>query len=211
MMRLVAGILWVLLLCACGGGEDADEAAAGSDKRTAPVIVGTPVTLTWEGEHYVFSPRASDADGDTLEFDIINAPSWASFDPATGRLSGVPSELDVGAYRDVRIRVSDGAQEAWLPSFEIQVDPVSHGAVTLTWTPPSRNVDDTLLDDLTGFRIYWGSQPGELAPRASVSGSGISSHFIEDLQPGLYYFALTATNAMGIESRLSNHTLIRVR
>jgi hypothetical protein len=123
----------------------------------------------------------------------------------------VPSELDVGAYRDVRIRVSDGAHEARLPAFEIQVDPVSHGAVTLTWTPPSRNVDDTPLEDLTGFRIYRGSQPGELAPRARVSGSGISSHFIEDLQPGLYYFALTATNAMGIESRLSNHTLIRVR
>lgn len=219
MMRLNAGLLCALFLCACGGGGDSDEPAAGTPagpdegpgNRNAPAISGTPVTLTWEGQNYVFSPRATDADGDSLSFEVINLPSWATLDAATGRLSGTPSPVDVGVYRSIRIGVSDGMHEVWLPGFEIRVDAVSHGAVTLTWTPPSENVDDSLLDDLSGFNIYWGSQPGELTPQTSVSGAGITSHFIDGLSPGLYYFAMTAINAEGMESALSDHTVIRVR
>lgn len=219
MMRLIAGILCAAFLCACGGGGGSSEPADatpvgpgnGTGNPSAPIIAGTPITLTWEGETYVFSPSASDADGDPLSFDVVNAPAWASLDAVTGRLSGVPSPVDVGVYRNVRIRVSDGLHETWLPSFEIRVDPVSQGAVTLTWTPPSLNIDDSVLDDLSGFNIYWGAWPGDLTPQASVSGPGITSHFIDGLQPGLHYFALTAINALGVESELSNHTVIRVR
>jgi hypothetical protein len=218
MIRLSAGILCALSVCACGGGDGSDEPVAATPSgpgnangQNAPVIAGTPITLTWEGESYVFSPSAGDVDGDTLAFDIANAPPWAQFDTLTGRLSGVPSPADVGVYRYVRIGVSDGVHEAWLPSFEIRVDPVSRGAVTLMWTPPNENVDDSLLEDLSGFNVYWGTQPGELAPHTSVPGAGITSHFIEGLEPGLYFFALTAINAMGIESELSDHTVILVR
>jgi hypothetical protein len=60
----------------------------------------------------VFKPSASDPDGNTLRFSIINRPAWVSFSTATGRLSGTPGANRVGRYVDIRIRVSDGRRRA---------------------------------------------------------------------------------------------------
>jgi hypothetical protein len=57
----------------------------------APVISGTPgTTAIMVGEPWEFTPGASDPDGDPLVFSITNRPSWATFDPQTGRLAGIP-------------------------------------------------------------------------------------------------------------------------
>ena len=58
--------------------------------------------------------RANDADNDTLGFTIQNRPSWASFDTATGRLSGTPTSANVGAFNNIVISVSDGRASASL-------------------------------------------------------------------------------------------------
>ncbi len=98
-----------------------------------PVIGGNPVTIVKLGQSYAFVPTASDADGDTLTFAVTNAPSWAGFDPATGALSGTPSEGDIGTYDGIVIAVSDGrGGSAALPAFSITVggpnsDPVIMG------------------------------------------------------------------------------------
>lgn len=193
------------------GGSGPGDAGAGPENRAAPTLLGTPATLTWEGEDYDFAPSAADADGDALVFSALNVPTWASLDSASGRLAGTPSPADVGMYRDVRIRVSDGLHETWLPPFDIRVDAVSSGSVTLTWTPPSENVDDSVLDNLAGFVIYRGSEPAELELSGSIPTPGVTSHFLSGLEPGLHYFALTAINADAVESDPSDYTVIRVR
>ena len=50
-----------------------------------------------------------DPDGKALTFSITNAPAWASFDTATGRLSGTPGAEHVGATSGIVISVSDGS------------------------------------------------------------------------------------------------------
>ena len=65
---------------------------------------------------------ASDADGDSLSFSILNRPAWASFSSSTGRLSGTPAESDVGNYGNIVISVSDGEDSAALPAFSVTVD-----------------------------------------------------------------------------------------
>jgi hypothetical protein len=84
-------------------------------------ISGTPDTTVAVGEAYAFKPQAYDADGDALRFIVRNKPEWASFDPATGALRGTPGAGDVGQYRDVTIRVTDGTYWRTLPPFSIQV------------------------------------------------------------------------------------------
>ncbi|WP_155742038.1 MBG domain-containing protein, partial [Vibrio nigripulchritudo] len=57
--------------------------------NTAPVISGTPATTVKEDTVYRFVPTVTDADsGDSHIFSIANKPVWATFNTATGELSG---------------------------------------------------------------------------------------------------------------------------
>jgi len=106
--------------------------------NTPPEIGGTPPTSVVAGSVYDYTPTASDADGDTLVFSINNAPSWASFNSATGRISGMPATGDAGTYSGISISVTDGQDTATLPSFGIIVTvpaPVNSAPV-ISGTPP---------------------------------------------------------------------------
>jgi len=92
-----------------------------ADLNRPPEISGAPETLVYEDAAYIFMPLASDPDGDSLSFSIVNLPAWASFDPATGTLSGTPENADVGTTSDILISVSDGMKTVSLPSFDITV------------------------------------------------------------------------------------------
>ncbi|KVX02525.1 Ig-like domain-containing protein [Shewanella frigidimarina] len=90
--------------------------------NVAPVISGTPATAVNQDEAYSFTPTASDDDTETtLSFSISNKPSWASFDTATGALTGTPVKADVGVTSGIIVSVSDGALTAELPAFNLEV------------------------------------------------------------------------------------------
>jgi len=89
--------------------------------NTAPSLGGTPPDRAILNQAYSFTPAASDAENDPLSFSIVNRPSWASFDTATGRLSGTPPAGSEGSYANILIRVSDGTQTVALPVFSILV------------------------------------------------------------------------------------------
>ena len=101
----------------------------------APTITGTPATTATVGQSYNFTPVGSDPNGDTLTYTIQNRPSWLTFTPATGALSGTPTAA--GTFSNIRITVSDGSLTASLPAFSIVVAstaPVNR-APTITGTP----------------------------------------------------------------------------
>ena len=86
-----------------------------------PSIAGSPPAQVTVGDTYSFTPAAYDVDGDQLAFRIERAPSWAEFDTKSGRLSGAPSESDIGLVTDIKITVSDGHDDSSLPTFSIMV------------------------------------------------------------------------------------------
>jgi hypothetical protein len=171
--------------------------------NTAPTISGTPATSVLEGGTYRFAPSARDANGDPLTFSIMGKPGWAYFDSATGALYGWPSAPDVATYTNIKISVSDGQATAQLPTFSIAVQPYSLGSVTLSWLPPTENVDGTALTNLAGYRLYWGQQSKYYSNSVVIMNPGISAYVVENLANGTYYFAATAINADGVESSLS--------
>lgn len=73
----------------------------------------------------------------------------------------------------------------------------------LTWTPPTRNTDDTPLTNLAGYRINWGTSA---ATRTSVVqvAANITSYTISDLTAGTWYFGVKAFTTQGAESASSN-------
>ena len=86
-----------------------------------PTIAGTPATSVTAGSLYGFTPSASGPRGTTLTFSVQNLPGWASFNPASGTLSGSPTSAQVGSYAGILIGVSDGTLSASLPAFSIKV------------------------------------------------------------------------------------------
>lgn len=87
----------------------------------APVISGTPAALVTAGSTYSFTPTVSNGCG-VLTYSVVNLPSWASFDPATGELSGTPAASDAADYTGIEITVTDELLAAsTLAAFDIQV------------------------------------------------------------------------------------------
>ena len=172
--------------------------------NSAPTISGIPLTTIKINESYSFTPSAADADGDALTFSIANKPDWATFDAATGRLSGVPNLGDSGIYAQIDISVSDGSLSASLATFSVEVTQGGQGSVTLSWTPPTQNEDGSALTDLAAYKFYYGTVPGTYPNSIRVDNPRIATFVVEDLNPNTYYFVATAINSSGEESRFSN-------
>jgi hypothetical protein len=105
-------------------------AVTGSSSTTSspPTISGSPNTSVTAGQSYSFTPTTTDPSGGTLTFSVTNKPSWASFNTATGQLSGTPSTANAGTFSSIGISVSDGKQSASLPAFSINVSSASASA-----------------------------------------------------------------------------------
>ncbi|MEJ2620869.1 MAG: putative Ig domain-containing protein [Candidatus Thiodiazotropha sp.] len=176
--------------------------------NNAPVISGTPDTSVVAGDAYIFSPSASDADDDTLTFRVRNLPSWAHFNSSNGTLSGTPSAADAGSYSNIVISVSDGTDSTSLSPYSVVVEAPQNtpttGDISLSWVAPSTRTDGSPLplSEISGYRLYMGTNRNNLSPVVEVSGS--TTHTVENLETGTYYFAITAYDQTGNESDLSN-------
>ena len=107
-----------------------------------PTITGRPTTTVAEDAAYSFTPTGADDDGDTLTYSINTQPSWATFDTATGTLSGTPTNVDVGITTDIVISVTDGVATASLTAFALAVTNVND-TPTITGTPSATIAEDT--------------------------------------------------------------------
>ena len=109
---------------------------------------------------------------DPLTFSIANPPAWASFDAATGRLSGTPAAQHVGTTSGIVISVSDGEATTSLAAFNITVQAVATGSATLSWTPPTTNTDGSPLTNLAGYKVYWGPSQGTYPNSVTLNEPG---------------------------------------
>jgi hypothetical protein len=124
--------------------EEEKEDTQPTDQPTAinspPEISGTPAPSAEAGMMYEFTPQASDADGDFIEFSIENQPTWAGFDSETGTLKGIPDDSDVGDTADITISVTDGADKR-STSFSISTKgrqpPPPNQPPVISGTPPA--------------------------------------------------------------------------
>lgn len=182
------------------GGSSTKPQSSGNH---APTISGSPAGSVTLGQTYSFKPTASDADGDKITFSIQNKPDWAAFDSATGRLSGQPTDADVGTYTGIVISATDGKATASLAAFSLAVNQIGDGSATVTWNPPTENTDGTALTDLAGYRIRYGQAPNQLTNVVTITNVGITSAVIENLGPGTWYFGVVAYNDEQVESSIS--------
>ena len=153
---------------------------------------------------YSFTPGSGDANGDTLTYSVSNMPAWASFDTATGNLTGTPSMQHVGNHPDILISASDGQATTDLPPFAIEVVAGATGSLALSWTPPTRSADGSALDDLAGYRVRWGTQTGDHPNLLELTNPGVSNYVVDSLAPGDYFLTVFAVDTSNNESEASN-------
>jgi hypothetical protein len=177
-----------------------------------PKISGTPAGSVTVGQAYSFQPTASDPNGLRMVFAINNKPTWASFDTTTGRLTGSPTAANVGSYPNITITVYDGYMKAVLPTFSIVVDaadstpvpppvpPPSTGSATLSWVPPTENSNGSVLTNLSGYHIYYGTNANDLTQSVTVANPGLTRYVLSGLAAQTWYFSMTAYNSAGMES-----------
>ena len=180
-----------------------------ANTNDAPTIAGTPATTVAENSPYpIFVPTVTDADvGDTESFTITNKPSWATFDMATGALSGTPTADDIGTTPDIVITVMDGAgATAELPAFSIEVTNVNDAPSIFglptssinegedyTFTPTVVDID---AGDTKSFTVS--GNPAWLTIDAS-SGKLSGSNAVV----GVYGMTITVTDSGGLSDTLS--------
>ena len=146
-----------------------------------PEISGFPPASVGVSESYLFTPTASDPDGDVLTFSIVNRPSWLMFNPENGRLTGTPGPGGLGVYSGISIVVSDGFLTDTLGPFSIEVTgsggntpPTISGTPNpevmvgnaYTFTPTASDADgDPLTFSITGLPAWmsFNTSTGELS------------------------------------------------
>jgi hypothetical protein len=209
--QIIIGLLVAANLSGCVDGSTATDSASGattvaagtSSSPAGPTISGTPLTSVVVGNAYSFTPTTTDPSGAALIFDIKNAPSWGTFNSATGELSGTPSAADVGTYANITIGVSDGTTSVSLPAFQIMVTQNANGSATLSWVAPTENTNGTPLMNLAGYRIYYGTSATALTHTVQIANPGIVTYVVSNLSPGTWYFSIGDYTSANVESGVS--------
>lgn len=78
------------------------------------------------------------------------------------------------------------------------------GTATLSWQAPTTNTDGAALTDLSGYRIYYGTDAEELTESVQLTSVGLQTYVIDGLGTGTWYFAIKAVTSTGVESALSD-------
>jgi hypothetical protein len=185
--------------------------AAGCNSDKQLNISGAPAGSVSAGAEYSFQPVVSDQGRNALTFTVENKPVWATFDAATGRLTGTPTAAHVGTFSNIVIAVTDGTANAALPAFSIDVLQSANGSATLSWMPPTQNVDGSVLTNLAGYRIHYGTNPAALSQTVELSNPGLSRYVVESLAPATWHFAMQAFNSRGEDSALIGVVSITIR
>ena len=223
---LTAASMYLLLLVVSGCGAVVVDAAhdppgenAGSGSPSSPgspgsqpgppaaaiAISGQPATTVTVGSTYTFTPSATES-GPGVVFSITHSPAWLTFAAGTGKLSGIPAQSDVGTYPGIVISVTDGASSASLPAFSVAVQPVVAvtGTASLAWDAPVANVDGSVLTDLSGYTVAYGTSPNALTQTVTLNDAHRTSYTVTGLQPGTWYFAVRALALDGAQSAYSD-------
>lgn len=180
-----------------------------------PVISGTPAVSINQDEAYSFTPIASDIDADKLTYSIGNKPSWASFNAATGALTGTPAKKDVGTTSGIVISVSDGTASVSLPAFDIKVVATIDPALPVLKTPADITVNamglytPVTLAQLLGLPANASQADVDKAqaalatdsndsPCCTAQPSGMGPGNLQLLKPGRHEITWTAKNTAGL-------------
>jgi len=192
-------LLVAVSLAGCLPEDDKDEEQQPTEQPTneappappptnsAPEITGTPEPGAEAGKPYSFTPIASDADDDFLEFTVENKPAWATFNTETGTLAGTPTDADIGDTSDITISVTDGRDTRSVGPFKIKIKP--RDQLPSANSPPT--ISGVPANAVTINQAY------SFQPSASDPNSGDTLRFVISGRPSWATFSTSTGRLSG--------------
>jgi hypothetical protein len=123
--------------------------------------------------------------------------------------SGDGSSSATTSASDAPAAITTGTQQpsvAPLPSSSSN----SRSNATLSWTAPTENTDGSVLLNLGGYVIHYGTVATDLTSSITISNPGLTTYVIDNLAAGTYYFTLSATSTGGVQSVASNEASVTI-
>ncbi|MDD1779901.1 Ig-like domain-containing protein [Enterovibrio sp. ZSDZ35] len=77
-----------------------------------------------EDREFTLEVEAFSPSNEAVSYQLLNAPSWLSIDDR-GVISGLPSHLGIGSFRDIAVKAVSGNYSNQLPTISIDVAPVN--------------------------------------------------------------------------------------
>ncbi|MCB9640973.1 MAG: putative Ig domain-containing protein, partial [Myxococcales bacterium] len=112
-----------------------------STNNSPPVITSTAPTAATEDQPFTYAPTATDPDGDPITWRFAKAPTGATIDPTTGKVSWTPGDADAETDAEFEIQACDSkgacASQAWKAKVANTPD-----APKFTSTPPTTAIED---------------------------------------------------------------------
>jgi len=223
MMARMPGAAWPRLdvkffiataLLACAGASFPGIAALPTDTD------GDAIPDTTDNCTLVFNPSQLDADGDgngnicDADLDnsgIVNSSDYVMMqsvlnDSAGSSTTAAAADLDgngtVNGIDLLRLRIMIGKPPG--PSgLASAVEQSADGFALVSWLPPTSRTDDSVLRNLAGYQIRFGTRPGALDQTIQLTNPGLTSYLVDGLPPGFWYFAVVAVDSDGILSSQS--------
>jgi len=86
-------------------------------------------------------------------------------------------------------------------------------SIGLTWVAPTQREDGTPLNpsEIAGYRIYYGTAPGDYQTQITVNDPYATSFTIGGLAPATYYFVMTTIDTDGRESLYSSEIVMVIQ
>jgi len=78
------------------------------------------------------------------------------------------------------------------------------GAATLNWSAPTTDADGSSLDDLAGYRVFYGQQLGQYNQSLVINNPTVTTAVIDNLTSGTWFFQVAGFDDAGNQSELSN-------
>jgi len=76
-------------------------------------------------------------------------------------------------------------------------------SVLVSWDAPTTRTDGSLLTNLAGYRIHYGTASGSYTQMVNVDNPSLNSYAVDNLTNGTYYFSVTAYDDTAMESDYS--------
>ncbi|WP_018716732.1 fibronectin type III domain-containing protein [Arhodomonas aquaeolei] len=85
-------------------------------------------------------------------------------------------------------------------------------AITISWQAPTEREDGSALSmsQLAGYRVYYGTSPGDYSQEVDISDPYQQSYTIEGLSSGSYYIALQAYDDSNRLSAMSDPVSVQI-
>jgi len=183
-------------LSACGGGlDEKTDTATVSQSNTSDVPVESMRHRFWWWKAPTPTPSVAPAPTPVPTAAPTPAPAPTPISAPTPTPVPTPAPVPAPAPAPVPPPVPAPAP--------VPPPPPATYSATVSWTPPALNTDGSSAVGLTGYRIYYGTSPGNLSQSVSVSGGTTSSFAVSGLAAGTYYFAVATLSSAG-ESSPSN-------